>query len=89
MKKLVKVEEVEGEGLIGLMGEQVLVFCLNYIYTGKLVGVNTTCIKLENPSIVYSTGCFKEKSFGDAQKLPNDLYLQVATIESFHKTDKS
>ena len=89
MKKLVKVEEVEGEGLIGLMGEVVLIFCLNYIYSGKLVGVNTTCIKLENPKIVYYTGGFDKKSFTTSEKLPNDLYIQTGAIESFHKTDKS
>jgi hypothetical protein len=88
MKKLVRVEEVEGEGLIGLMGEQVLVFCLNYIYTGKLVGVNTTCIKLESPKIVYDTGSFSNKTFTTAEVLPNELYIQTGTIESFHKTNK-
>ena len=40
MKKLVNVTEVEGEGLTKLMGERVTLFCMNYIYTGKLVGVN-------------------------------------------------
>ena len=47
MKKLVKVEEVQGEGLVGLMGENVTLFCMNYIYTGRLVGVNDTFVKLE------------------------------------------
>jgi hypothetical protein len=89
MKKLVKVEEVEGEGFIGLMGEQVLVFCLNYIYTGKLVGVNTTCIKLESPKIVYETGGFSKKEFTTAEALPNELYIQTGAIESFHKTNKA
>src|SRR3989442_11326366 len=41
----VNVEEVQGEGLVGLMGEQVTLFCLNYIYTGKLVGVNDSFVK--------------------------------------------
>ena len=83
MKKLVKVEEVSGEGLIGLMGENVLLFCLNYIYTGKLVGVNDTCIKLENAAIVYVTGSFTDKNFTDAQRVGDEYYVQTSAIESF------
>jgi hypothetical protein len=85
MKKLVKVEEVEGDGLIGLMGENVTLFCLNYIYTGKLVGVNDTFVKLEKAAIVYETGSFSDPKFKDAQNLPNDWYIQVSSIESFGK----
>lgn len=44
--------EKEGEGFLSLMGETITCFCAIYIYTGKLVGVNDACIKLENPSIV-------------------------------------
>lgn len=85
MKKLVKVEEVQGEGLIGLMGEQVTLFCLNYIYTGKLVGVNDTFVKLEKASVVYETGAFTDKNFKDAQALPNDHYIMLSSVESFGK----
>lgn len=88
MKKLVKVEEVEGEGLVGLMGEQVMFFCLNYIYAGKLVGVNNTCIKVENPVVVYETGEFSSTKFKDAQALPHELYIQTDSIESFGRTNK-
>jgi len=83
MKKLVKVEEVIGEGLIGLIGETVTLFCLNYIYTGKLVGVNDSFVKLEKAKIVYETGAFSDKEFKDAQPLPNDWYVQTGAIESF------
>lgn len=85
MKKLVKVEEVTGEGLIGLMGENVTLFCLNYIYAGKLVGVNDTYVKLEDAKVVYETGAFSDPSFKDAQKLPHDWYVQISAIESFGK----
>jgi hypothetical protein len=85
MKKLVKVEEVSGEGLIGLMGENVTLFCLNYIYAGKLVEVNDTFVMLENPKIVYETGTFSDPNFKDAQSLPNNWYVQVSSIESFGK----
>lgn len=85
MKKLVKVEEVTGEGLVGLMGENVTLFCLNYIYTGKLVGVNDTFVKLEKAAIVYETGEFSDPKFKDAQALPHDWYIQLSAIESFGK----
>lgn len=88
MKKIVSVTEVEGEGLVGLLGEHVLLFCLNYIYYGVLSGVNETCVLLENPRIVYETGAFISKDFKDAQVLPNNLYVQVSAIEAFAKTDK-
>jgi len=83
MKKLVKVEEVEGEGLIGLMGEVVTLMCGCYFYTGKLVGVNDTCVKLEDAGVVYETGSFSEPKWKDMQKLPNDWYVQIVAIESF------
>ncbi|MEK7093671.1 MAG: hypothetical protein AAB927_04285 [Patescibacteria group bacterium] len=86
MKKLVEVQEVEGEGLTALLGEQVLLFCLNYIYTGKLIGVNSSCVLLGSPSIVYETGAFSTSVFKDAQKLPHDIYVQIPAIESFGKT---
>lgn len=83
MKKL--IEQVEGEGLESLLGERVTFFCMNYIYTGKLIGVNETCVLLESPSIVYETGAFTEKNWKDAQPLPNNLYIQTGAIESFGK----
>jgi hypothetical protein len=83
LPKTVEVLEVENEGLISLLDKQVTFFCAIYIYTGKLVGVNSSCIKLENPKIVYETGSFKEKHWKDAQELPNELYLQTSMIEAF------
>jgi len=85
MKKLVKVEEVSGEGLLGLMGENVTLFCLNYIYTGRLVGVNDVFVKLEKAKIVYETGSFTDPNFKDAQALPHDWYVQLSSIESYGK----
>ena len=88
MKKVIEVQEVEGDGLVGLLGKQVMLFCLNYIYTGKLSGVNETCVLLENPSIVYETGAFSDVKFKDAQAIPNSIYVQVSAIESFGETNK-
>ena len=82
MKKL--VEEVEGEGLVSLMGERVTLFGLNYIYTGKLVGVNDSFVKLEDPAIVYETGEYTEKKWKDVQELPTKVwYVMTRCVESF------
>ena len=83
MKKLVNIVEVEGEGLAALLGENVMVFCMNYIYHGKLAGVNKDDILLEDASIVYETGELCAKTFKDAQKLPSNVYIRTAAIESY------
>ena len=83
MKKL--VEQVDGKGMESLLGEQVTFFCMNYIYTGKLISINDTCVLLEKPSIVYETGAFCDKAWKDAQRLPNALYVQFSAIEAFGK----
>ena len=79
----VVVQEVDGEGLDSLMGKNVTLFCMNYIYTGKLVGVNDTCVKLSDAKIVYETGPLNTKDWKDAQPLPQDWYVQRCAIESF------
>ena len=67
-----------------MLGQNVLLFCLNYIYLGKLTGVNSDCVLLEEPSIVYETGPFLQKQYGDVQRLHTDKwYVQRAAIESF------
>ena len=81
MKKI--VEDVSGEGLVKLLGERVTLFCLNYIYTGKLEGVNDTYVKLVDAAIVYETGELGDHKWKDAQKLPNEWYVQTSAIESF------
>ena len=81
MKKI--VETVEGEGLEALLGERVTLFCVNYIYTGKLIGVNDSCVLLTDAAIVYETGSLSTSDWKDSQVLPNDWYVQTAAIESF------
>ena len=83
MKQLVKVEEVEGEGLYAFMGKSITLFCTSYIYTGILVGVNGDFVKLDDPSIVYETGELNGKSFKDAQNLPGSHYVFLNQVESF------
>jgi hypothetical protein len=81
MKKL--IEDVEDKGLVSLLGKRITLFALNYIYTGKLAGVNDNCVKLENAAVVYETGPYNEKSWKNAQYLPNDWYVQLSAVESF------
>jgi hypothetical protein len=85
MKKLVSVQEVSGEGLEALLGEYIDVWCLNYIYSGKLVGVNSADILLEDAVVVYETGELTASSFKNAQRLPNPRYIRTAAIESYAK----
>lgn len=77
------VDSKSTEGLDLLLGERVTLFCQIYIYTGKLVGVNDSYVKLEDAAIVYETGPLDDKQFKDAQKLPNSWYVQKNAIESF------
>lgn len=82
MKKIVNT--VDGEGIDALLGENVLIFCMNYIYAGKLTGVDETCIQLHNAQIVFETGPFASPNYKDAQDLPCGIwYIQTAAIESF------
>jgi hypothetical protein len=83
MKVCKEVVEVSNEGFEALLGQRITCFCAVYIYTGKLVGVNSTCIKLQGPAIVYETGSFDSKNWQDAQNLPNDLYIQLGMVEAF------
>lgn len=83
MKVLREAVEVKDEGFEALLGQRITCFCAVYIYTGDLIGVNDSCIKLAKPAIVYATGDFKEAKWADAQALPHDLYLQREMIEAF------
>jgi len=82
--------EVENEGLECLLGQTVTLWCGLYIYTGKLVEANRTCVKLNNAMIVYETGEFSAPQWKDAQPLGVDAwYVQVQAIESFGVMNKS
>lgn len=82
--KIMNVTEVLGEGLESLLGEKVILFCSNYFYSGILKGVNSDCVLLENPSIIYDTGEWSLKNWKDSQRLHCDkLYVNKNHIESF------
>ena len=74
--------------LENLIGKNVMIFCMSYIYTGKLVASNDRHILLENPAIVYETGEFTSKTFKDAQALPFNHFICRSSVESFGETNK-
>lgn len=88
MKKLVNVQEVEGAGLVSLLGENVQLICGNYIYAGKLTGVNDICVELENAGIVYETGDWNSKTWKNFQALQSPYFVMIRNIESFGKSGK-
>ena len=67
------------------MGQKVILFCANYFWTGKLVGVNDKFVKLEQPAIVYETGSsWADKAWKDEQPLhAKEWYVMTHAIESF------
>ena len=82
MKKIIECDQKNG--LESLLGERVLLMCLNYFYVGKLMGVNRTCVMLHDASIVYETGDWSASSWKDAQAVQRSVvYVRLAAIESF------
>jgi hypothetical protein len=82
MKRI--IETTDAAGLDALLGEKVLLMCANYFYTGKLVGVNDTCVELSEPHIVYETGAWSEPGYKDVQSLNSPRwFICRAAIESF------
>ena len=77
VKRMVEIEVPEfvttDEGPYDtLLGEYCLVMCLNYMYAGTVTGVNGQVLVLSEPSLVYETGPWANKSWKDAQRLPTD-----------------
>ena len=84
MKRVVNVVEVDGAGLESLLNERVLLLCMNYFYTGKLVGVNEHFVELEDPAIVYETGQWSNKKYTDEQCLhTKTFFVRTNAIEAF------
>lgn len=81
MKKM--TTKATGAGLKNLLGKRVTLFCLNYIYTGKLMSVNRSCVLLHEAAIVYETGELTSETWKDVQRLPRPWYVQIGCIESF------
>lgn len=89
MKKLVEVQEIEGAGMIELLGQKVVLLCMVYIYTGKIVGVDENFVELEDPSIIYETGAWSDSTWKDAQPLcVPKCCVNLSAIEAFAAVDK-
>lgn len=86
MLKTKQVIDVPDEGIISLLDKQVTFFCANYIYTGKLIGINDESFLLENPAIVYETGAWSEKNWKNYEKLPHELFIMKNAVESLGVT---
>jgi hypothetical protein len=71
------------------LGEIITVFCCRYIYTGKLIKIDSLFITLEDCKIVYETGDFAEKEWKDAQSLKTKEWnISLGSIEGLGKLDK-
>lgn len=88
MKQIIQVAEIDGEGLEAMLGKRALFMCACYFYCGNVVGVNSTCVKIDDCHLVYETGAWSDKSWKDAQKIGDGHYVQIAAIESFREVTK-
>ena len=71
------------EELSDLIGQTITFFCTRYIYNGKVKAINNSFITLKDAGIVYETGELDANSPADLQKLHNDLYIMLQSIENF------
>lgn len=74
---------VEDGDLREYLNKEVVLFCVNYIYRGKLVGVNGTNVILNGGGIVYETGDLGKSLDKDFQKFGRDFRVRINAIESY------
>jgi len=75
--------DCDDKGLAEFLGKRVDLYCVNYIYHGKLVGVNGDHVVLDDAGIVYETGPFTGSTFKDFQEIGRELRVRTAMIESY------
>ena len=80
MKRIV---ETDSGGFEAMLGEQIVLFCGIYIYTGTLVGVNEDHLELDPASIVYQTGSLTADGWEDAQATTTPWRVMCQAIESW------
>lgn len=80
MKRIV---ETNDGGFDAVLGECITLYCGIYIYTGKLVGVNSDHIELDDPRLVYETGPLDTGDYKDAQRLLAPHRVMLNAIESW------
>jgi len=84
MKRVVKFEESEKSPLEEMAGQYVQLWCLNYIYSGKLVGVNDSEVILVDSQVVYETGKLIDKGWNYSESTGVDeLVVRLSAIESY------
>ncbi len=89
MKKLAEKQQVEviesDEGdLMNLLGQKVILMCMNYNYVGTLLGVNEKYVMLgDDSAICYETGSWNEPKWKDAQPLNKRCRVMIGAIESY------
>ena len=90
MKKIANVTEVAGEGFTALLGEKVILMCLNYNYVGTLAGVNDHDVLLDekDAAVCYETGDWSASSWTDAQRVGKPLYVRKRAIEAYFAAGK-
>lgn len=74
---------VEDGDLREYLNKEVVLFCVNYIYRGKLIGVNGTNVILSNGGIVYETGDLDGTMDQDFQKFNREFRVRISAIESY------
>ena len=88
MKRI--VENTEADGIEKLLGEYIEIYCLNYIYAGKLIGISDEDLCLAECVLVYETGALNDhggyanaESFGTEER-----FIRRAHIESYGLSPK-
>lgn len=75
----------QGDALETMLGQPVLLMCMNYFYHGTLEGVNyeQAMLSEDDAVIVYETGPWADAKWKDAQKLDRQVIVNRSAIESF------
>ena len=87
-RKVVDEKIIKDDVLLpSLIDERVLVYGVNYFYTGILVAIDDFNIELEDVSIVYDTGDHDADNFADSQKLKGNRIINRNAYESIERLD--
>ena len=65
-----------------MLGKTIHLYCCRYIYRGRVLAVDATTVLLTDACIVYETGPLHTAA-KDAQKLPSDHRVMLASVESW------
>ena len=84
-EKQVNLLANQGDQLDTMIGQPVLLMCMNYFYHGTLVGVNfeQAMLSEDDAVIVYETGPWSDAKWKDSQKLGRPVVINRSAIESF------